>query len=150
MPGYLLDASAFAKTVLLETGSQYVEELVTGAIAGPTRIAVLHIGFVEAVNAIWKRCDRGEMGPDRALEAQARLIGLSEGLNVVQASDRIRRALQIAIAMRITVYDALPLAWAEHQRMTLVTGDRRRAGVAAQLRPPVQVDLLAPDTDERA
>ncbi len=63
MGGFLLDASAFAKTVLLEPGSDLVGDLVTAALPRPSGLVVLQIGFAEALNAIWKRQQRGEIGP---------------------------------------------------------------------------------------
>ncbi|MFW5868645.1 MAG: type II toxin-antitoxin system VapC family toxin [Armatimonadota bacterium] len=144
MGGFLLDASAFAKTVLLEPGSHYVEELVSGAVAGPTTLVVLQIGFAEAVNAIWKRQQRGEIGPQQALEAHSRLVGLSEGLTLAEGLEYSRRSLEIAMAMNIAIYDALGVACAEAEGLTLVTGDRRQAEVAARLSPPVNVELFTP------
>jgi len=46
------------------------------------------------------------------------------------------------------VYDALPLAYAETNGLTLVTGDRRQAEIATLLSPPVQVELLVPDAQD--
>ncbi len=49
--------------------------------------------------------------------------------------------------MRIAVYDSLAIAYAEARNLTLVTGDRRQAEVAAHLTPPVKVELLTPGND---
>lgn len=68
----------------------------------------------------------------------------------MEAFENTRRALGVAVAMRIAVYDARGLACAETEWMTLVTGDRRQAEIAAQLSPPVQVEPVASEQAEGA
>lgn len=142
MARYILDTSAFVKSVIPEAGSDRVQELIDAAVAGFHETYVLDLAFDEATNAIWKREQRGELTSEEALEALGRLTQLGKPLRVLRSQKYLPRALEIAMSLSLTVYDAVCLACAEKDGLVLVTGDRPQRRAARALLPPIQVELL--------
>jgi len=147
MPSYILDTSAFIKLVLPEVGSDRVHQLLVGAADGVHEVYLLDFALVEGSNVLWKRQQRGEMEPDQALEALARLRALGESAQIRTSAPYLRRARESSMALSLPGYDAAGLACAESGGLVLVTEDRRQAQLAGQLVPPVTVALLATRED---
>ena len=84
----------------------------------------------EVMNAAWKKFVRGAIG-----RAQAEAIALSlprSPLHLTASLFLHRRALEIAIDLRHSVYDCLYLACAERVGGTVVTADRALLGKVAE------------------
>ena len=81
--------------------------------------------FAEFGNILWKKITRGEIQPDEARDVVAALERVP--LLVVSSSRLLAAALEIAVAYRRTVYDALYIALAVDRDCTFVTADERLA-----------------------
>lgn len=136
----LLDASALAKAVLPEPGSDRVHELVDAAAAGVHQVFVLDLALTEVTNTLWKRHQRSELSSDEALGALTCLSVLVRGFRVLGGRPLLPRALAVAVHLGSPVYDCLYLACAEYHGLVLVTADGRTAQDAKTLF--VQSELL--------
>ncbi|MFW5867664.1 MAG: type II toxin-antitoxin system VapC family toxin, partial [Armatimonadota bacterium] len=147
MADRIFDASALVKTVLPEPGSDRVGKLLTEAADGLTHVYVLDIAVVESVNVIWKRQQRRDIGPQEALEALQQLDRVLDLITIVRSRPHLRRGLEIGMALSLAIYDSVVVACAEADGLTMLTEDSRQAETASQLSPPVQVELLGPESD---
>lgn len=144
MADCILDASALAKAVVPEPGSDRVTAILREGADGVADVFGLDVAVIECTNVLWKRQQRGELEHWEALQGVRDLELAIEFITVLEAIPHLERALEIAMALSIAVYDATALACAEGLGVTLVTEDRRQAEVAARLSPPVKVELLTP------
>ena len=81
--------------------------------------------YPEAGNILWKKVGRGEIEPRDARDILAALGRVP--LSVVSSSLLVEAALEIALAHRRTVYDALYVALAVARDAVFVTADDRLA-----------------------
>jgi predicted nucleic acid-binding protein len=81
--------------------------------------------YPEAGNILWKKVGRGEIEPRDARDILAALDRVP--LSVVSSSLLVEAALEIALARRRTVYDALYVALAVARDSVFVTADDRLA-----------------------
>lgn len=123
---FAMDASVGIKLVVPEIDSALVEEL----LSDPSVIVhVPDLFFLECANIVWKRVRRGEFA---AADAPGVLARLRRTRPVVAtAMDLIDRALALANAQDISVYDACYVALAESFGVPLVTADERLAAKLA-------------------
>lgn len=90
---------------------------------------------VEATNAWWKKCRRGEMSSSQVERALARLLAL--GLELVPSAALLTRATSVALDLDHAVYDCVYLVLATQHGATLATSDGRLRRSAARLAVPV-------------
>jgi len=86
--------------------------------------------LAEIGNIAWKKVIRGEIG-----EEQARKIALSLRdlpVSLLDSSELLERALQLALSIKHPVYDCLYLACAEYLGATLVTADEKLTKILAR------------------
>ena len=125
----VVDASVLAKYFLPEEGTDLATGLIrAGLSAGPSALVVPDFGQVECANILWKRVRRGLLTPDLARQHLLDLTALP--LQIWPAGPLLERALVLAIAHDVTVYDAAYLALADV--LPLITADaalvRKAAG----------------------
>jgi predicted nucleic acid-binding protein len=138
----VIDASVAVKWVAEES----LTEQAISLLAGPALCAPAH-WLAEAGNAVWSKFYRGQWSAEIA---QARGAALHRApVEPVPLLDLSKRALELAIAMEITVYDALYVALAEVRGIPLVSGDgklMRRMANDSALAPLAQplADLPLP------
>ncbi len=82
--------------------------------------------YPEAGNVLWKKVGRGEIEPRDARDILAALGRMP--LSVVSSSLLVEAALEIALAHRRTVYDALYVALAVARESVFVTADDKLVG----------------------
>lgn len=122
----VLDASALAKFVLREEGWRRVIRFLGEAES------VDHI-LKEVANTIWKARRRGLIGDEDALRKFEALLALvGRNLRLVDESDVLPAAFDLALAGGITVYDALYVALAKREDLPLVTSDELQAEAARE------------------
>jgi len=129
----VLDASALAKFVLREEGWREVIRFLGEAES------VDHI-LKEVANAVWKARGRGIIGGEDALRKFEALLALvGKNLKLVNESDILPAAFDLALARGVTVYDALYVALAKREDLPLVTSDEVQAEAAREERVKVIV-----------
>lgn len=113
----VVDASVTLKWVLNEPGTDAALALLSEELIAPD------LWLIEAANALWRYVRLGEAS---IAEALARIDELSNApVASVSIGPYVRRALQIAAALRHPVYDCLYLALADALNTYVVTDDRR-------------------------
>jgi len=85
--------------------------------------------LAEVANVIWKRHGRGEIEAAEANDLLADVLRLP--ISYIPAAELIESALELAVAVRRTVYDSLYLALAIRQGAVMVTGDERLVNALA-------------------
>ena len=114
----VVDASVAVKWVVDEEFSDRAEALLTGT----TLCAPAH-WQVEAVNAIWGQVHRGRFSAEEGSQRASTLI--SAPVEAVPVAALFDRAFNLAVALRVTVYDSLYVALAKVRDIPLVSADRR-------------------------
>jgi len=129
----VIDSSVLVKYFSGEPGWERAEQALLDVVV------TLPLAVKEVANALWKKVLRGELGPEAA-----RRVATDLALGAVplyRQEPLMARALELALEARITVYDALFIALAEHLGAPLVTADRRQAEAARRL--GLEVELVA-------
>jgi predicted nucleic acid-binding protein len=90
---------------------------------------------VEATNAWWKKCRRGEMSSGQVDRALARLLAL--GIELVPRTALLMRATRVALDLDHAVCDCVYLVLARQYGAKLVTADGRLRRSAARLEVPI-------------
>jgi predicted nucleic acid-binding protein len=109
----VVDASSIAKVVLQEEGWERVPLSVDAA--------TLDYSFVEVANAVWRAVLHGRVSAEGAGGKVGALKLMANALVVFRAVDYLERGLEIALAERITVYDAFYIALAGDKGGALYT-----------------------------
>jgi len=118
-PSAVVDASVAVKWVMAEEHGESALRLLE---SGMGLTAPAH-WLGEAVNAVWAAFRRGDL-VER--EAHERAAALAEApVATVPLDKLVPAAMNIALRLALTVYDALYLALAEQEGAMLVTDDRR-------------------------
>jgi predicted nucleic acid-binding protein len=85
---------------------------------------------VEATNAWWKKCRRGEMSSAQVDQAVARLLAV--GVDLIPSASLLTRAARFAFDLDHAVYDCVYLALAAQHGAKLATADGRLRRSAAR------------------
>jgi predicted nucleic acid-binding protein len=121
----VLDASAVAKLLIEEPGSDVVRGIVA---TEPHRLAP-ELLVAEVGNMLWRRMRNGTTpvaAADRLMRAVPRAVTSLEALAPLSQD-----ALEIALRHNHPIYDCFYVALARRESSALVTADRRLAQLAA-------------------
>ncbi len=110
----VLDASAVAKLLFPEEGSEKVEEFLSYEVYVPT-LLIYEIG-----NVLWKRVARGEISEDEALEGFSIIRELIKRWIVKEVE-----CLEVSLKCMITCYDASYVTLALMENAKLLTFDKK-------------------------
>ncbi len=130
----VLDASAIAKWYLKEEESEEMKALRMKIVAGEVEAHVPDLAFVELANVL-----RYAKGSSVAVVANGIRAAMFLGMTVHRFEELFEKAVEIAFAKDLTIYDAIYAALAELKDAALVTYDRellasvRRAQRASDL-----------------
>ncbi len=120
----VLDASAFVKLTIDESGSDFVRRKIDLEAKRGEPIYAPDIALAEAMNAIWKYSSlKGQKNVDPH-KTLADLMLIWDKLTIVDTETLASIAMKIAIENRITIYDALYAALSKLNRAPLLTFDR--------------------------
>lgn len=130
----VMDTSALVKFVLPEDHSDAVRHLINRHQTSDLTLLAPDYILVESANVLWKYAQRNNLTSEEAAEA----------LDLVQQTDIVlvpqthllADALRFAVAVNITVYDALFSVLAQREKAPLITADyplaARLAGTEVQ------------------
>lgn len=130
----LIDSSVIIKFFSKEPGWESAKEHLT------YESATVDLAVKELGNALWKKVRRGEMRLDDAIEI---LTSYPLAVNILDQKKYLSKALEIAAAHDITLYDSLFVAAAIENGCELVTCDKKQMLLAAKL--GVKAALLKED-----
>ena len=120
----LVDANVAIKWVIDEEGSDAARDLIlSDALAAPELL------FAECANALRTKVRQGYLSAPLARAAMAQIE--ASPIRTVPIKPHASAALEIALDLASSAYDALYLAVALAERATLVTADARLARAAA-------------------
>jgi predicted nucleic acid-binding protein len=115
---YIVDASVAIKWSVPENLHAEARSLLLDI----DRLEAPDLIFPEATNIAWKKCARGEMTREQAVNA---LRAIRRIIRVIHPSPTLHeRALDMAIALNHPAYDCFYLACAEFRGGVVVTADR--------------------------
>lgn len=121
---FVVDATVAIKWLVPAEHSDLARKLWDREVSAPDLI------FPETVNALWKYVDRGELTPDEARRAAS--LFPADVVTLVPSQPLMQRALDLALALRLPVYDCVYLATAWLLEVPLVTADHRFLKVLGQ------------------
>jgi predicted nucleic acid-binding protein len=115
---------------------------------GDSTRAIPDLAVLECGNVFWKRVRRGLLPADLAVESLADLLALP--LVVWPARELVERALELAVSLDVSLYDAAYLALADTLDIPLVTADEALARKVGERGFGARCSLLGDFADARA
>lgn len=128
----VIDASVGVKLFLVEPLSDAAHALFTRLTTDPpARFYTPDLFYIECANTFWKAVHRWGLAPEEAQQfiGQAGLLALT----AVSTASLMASAFDIALAYRITAYDAAYVALARQLNLPLITADVRLARALTQM-----------------
>ena len=112
--------------VLNESDSKEVRNEVTNYLRKGYSLCTVDIALAECLNVIWKHTNLlKDMEPKEATLAIEDLTKLYDDLSITPTRELKDAAMQIAITLNITVYDALFIAATQKINAILYTADKK-------------------------
>jgi predicted nucleic acid-binding protein len=116
----VVDASLVIKWYVPEEGFERARAI----LASGRPLLAPDLLLAEVGNILWRKVRRGDVSRDEAVEIADRLLS-GTGISLISATVLLLRALHIATAHGITVYDALYVSLAVQDGIAAVTADER-------------------------
>jgi predicted nucleic acid-binding protein len=132
---YVLDASVLAAVYVDDPSSPASGALLERLVGQRAELHAPDLALLEVANVLWKRVRRGELVAADAMSAIADLSVAAIRLH--PAGLLVRSALGLALAHRLTVYDAAYVALATRVGGVVVSNDSNLCRRAAEAGLPV-------------
>jgi predicted nucleic acid-binding protein len=126
----VIDASVLIKFYVPEILSGRAERLLTDVEKGHIDLSAPDLIYPEAGNILWKKQRLKELTRSEVEEITNAILSLP--LKMEASRPLIPLTLDIAIAYRITVYDAIYVGLTKVYETTLITADRKLVDVLAK------------------
>jgi len=124
----IYDSSALAAFFLNEEARPLVE----CALKNDSNACTVDFGLVEVANAIWKRWLAGKITTKQTMiiHAEIDLSLREEVLQVLSSAQLLKKAIQVSIRHKLSVYDSVFIAGCSRFRQRLVSLDERQKSLA--------------------
>ncbi|MEM2939887.1 MAG: type II toxin-antitoxin system VapC family toxin [Candidatus Bathyarchaeia archaeon] len=133
MQPIILDSNILVKLIVNEPGSSEVRKHIEALLEGGFNLSTIDLALPEALNALWKHAKlSGALDENETLNAAEDLIQIYSRLNIIESKMLYREALEMALNLNITVYDALYIAAARKSGAKLYTADRKLKDAASR------------------
>jgi len=144
MKNYVIDASVAVKWYIPEPLSDAADQYLQLYKNKRARLLAPDLLLVEVGSVLWKKARVNEITGD---DARAIMYAFSSHcpLSMIQSSELLPSALDLAIAQGLTIYDSLYLALAIASNSKLVTADRGILKLVGRSPFSEQVILLEKD-----
>ncbi len=127
----ILDASFIVKLVIEEPKSTLAEKILTDLLEQGEEVSTVDISLAEALNALWKHYIAIRDIDEKTLkEAVTDLLNLWAKLSILPTYELSLKALDIAVNVNITIYDALYIAAAIKYKAGLASFDEKQRNIA--------------------
>jgi predicted nucleic acid-binding protein len=133
----VIDTSAFTKFLMQEKNWQDIIQYLEPK-AQPYTVEML---FTESTNVIWKYVKKTLISKEEGFEFFEDLKLMYDAQTITTEKNMIYGdlALSIGFAQDIPIYDSLFIAQAQHHRVSLITCDKKQAGIADKMNIPVEI-----------
>jgi len=126
----VIDASVLIKFYVPEILSDKAEELLNRVAQGDVMLLAPDLIYPEVGNILWKKQRMKELTRPEVEEITDAIVSLP--LNIEASKLLLPLAIDIGIAYRITVYDALYISMARVYETKMITADRKLADAMAK------------------
>ena len=126
----VIDASVLIKFYVPEILSYKAEELLTRVEHGDVMLLAPDLIYPEVGNILWKKQQMKELTRPEVEEITDAIVSLP--LNIEASKLLLPLAIDIGIAYKITIYDALYLSMARIYETKMITADRKLADAMAK------------------
>ena len=126
----VIDASVLIKFYFPEILSDKAEELLTKVEQGDVMLLAPDLIYPEVGNILWKKQQMKELTRSEVEEITDAFVLLP--LKIEASKLLLPLAMDIGIAYRITVYDAIYVSMARIYEIKMITADRKLADVMAK------------------
>ena len=121
----VIDTNVVVKFFVQETGSVHAEGLLEAVLSGDIDLVAPDFMLAEFVNVLWLKVGRGELDDQEAEEIIARLLVLTELIEIIPSRRMLGTVFQTARRHSHSAYDAVFLTLAEDRGICLVTADTK-------------------------
>jgi predicted nucleic acid-binding protein len=126
----VIDASVLTKFYIPEILSDKAEELLARVEQGDMMLLAPDLIYPEAGNILWKKQRMKELTRPEVEEITDAIVSLP--LKIEASKPFLSLAMDIAIAYRITVYDAIYISMAGVHEIKMMTADRKLVDAVAK------------------
>ena len=126
----VIDASVLIKFYVPEILSDKAEELLNRVAQGDVMLLAPDLIYSEVGNILWKKQRMKELTRSEVEEITDAIVSLP--LKIEASKLLLPLAIDIGIAYKITIYDALYLSMARIYEIKMMTADRKLADVMAK------------------
>jgi predicted nucleic acid-binding protein len=126
----VIDASVLIKFYVPEILSDKAEELLNRVAQGDVMLLAPDLIYPEVGNILWKKQQMKELTRPEVEEITDAIVSLP--LNIEASKLLLPLAIDIGIAYKITIYDALYLSMARIYETKMITADRKLADAMAK------------------
>ncbi len=126
----VIDASVLIKFYVPEILSDKAEELLTKVEQGDVMLLAPDLIYPEVGNILWKKQQMKELTRSEVEEITDAIVSLP--LKIEASKLLLPLAIDIGIAYKITVYDAIYISMARVYEIKMMTADRKLVDVMAK------------------
>jgi len=134
MKFFVIDASVAVKWYIPEPFSEQAVYYLELLREGKAKLLAPELIIAELGNVLWKKELSGELARDE-IQLIGETMANSFPAELTEARLLLPAALELALDLKLTVYDSLYLALAIVKRATLVTADKKLAKLAGAVLP---------------